>query len=85
MTYRDHAKHGLSDVECVPPVMIDHRTVILFDGEYPPAEYLVWDVEFGWDFQLEEHSQRGQARVLVRQFKITKLKAVQIEMVRAGY
>lgn len=34
-TYRQYGKHGLSDIESVAPVVIDHRTIVLLHTQQP--------------------------------------------------
>ena len=39
-SYRQHNKHALRHVEGVPPVVVDHRPVVLLDGENPADQRL---------------------------------------------
>ena len=39
-TYSKQGKHGLRNIECVPPVMISDRTVVLFHSEHPSMQCL---------------------------------------------
>lgn len=50
-------EHHLGDVEGVPPVVVGDVSVVLFDGEQPPAQDFVFDVEAFDEVQVEEHPQ----------------------------
>ena len=40
-THHDHGKHGLGDVERVPPVVVDNRSVVLPHAQRPSAQNLM--------------------------------------------
>ena len=39
-TYSEQGKHGLCNIERMPPVMISDRTVVLFHSEHPSIQHL---------------------------------------------
>lgn len=38
--YRQHGKHALANVECVPPVVIENHSVVFSDSQQPSAQRL---------------------------------------------
>lgn len=85
LSYGDHRKHRLSNVEGVSPIVIDHRSIILLHTQRPAAENVVWNAEFLMQVQLHEHAHAGQNRFVIGQNHVVELPGVQPNLIRLRY
>ena len=80
--YCEHGEHGLSDVECVSPIVIDHGPIVLLDTEHVTTEGLVWNTKSFQEIQFSKHSNAAQNGFIVRENHVVEFPGVQTKLIR---
>ena len=82
ISYCEHGEHGLSDVECVSPIMVDHGSIVLLNAEHVTTKGLLRDSKSFQEIQFGKHAYAGQNGFIVRENHVIELPGIQPKLIR---